>query len=221
MPRPALLIDMDDTLYPEISYVASGFQAVAAAVAARGGGEPADYAAFMLQALRTEGRGKIFDGLLAHFSILRDCVAVAELVEIYRSHNPAIELFPGVEAALKDLQSAYRLAIVTDGLAAMQRQKVTALGLANIVDCIVYCWDEDAPKPESRAYRRALAQLEVEVEQAIIIGDRPDHDIQAALSLGCRAIRIRGGAHDAVPTPKNPLVLGETSRFADIGALLP
>jgi hypothetical protein len=35
----------------------------------------------------------------------------------------------------------------------------------------------------------------------LVVGDRPGGEIRAALDLGCKALRIRGGEFAAVPTP--------------------
>ena len=53
----ALLIDLDDTLYPERQYVESGFRAVADAC---GGGD--NMTAYMCRCLDKNGRGRIFAG---------------------------------------------------------------------------------------------------------------------------------------------------------------
>lgn len=197
----ALLIDLDDTLYDEASYVRSGFRAVTDDLARR---FPQLDARRMLAAMNAEleahGRGRVFDAVLADAGLAADPALIADLVQIYRDHAPAISLWPGVAEALADLRRDHRLAIITDGLGRMQRRKFTALGLERLVDEVVYCWEEDAPKPDPGAYREALQRFAVRAADAVVIGDRPDHDMAAAAAIGCRSIRVLTGRY-AVADP--------------------
>lgn len=194
-----LFIDMDDTLYDEGSYVLSGFRAVAEAVAARFPGAEADALyGDMIAELTAKGRGRVFDAALAGAGIAADPALIADLVEAYRAHKPTLSLWPGVSDALADLRRDHHLAVVTDGQGTMQRNKAEALGLAERVDELVYCWEHQAPKPEPGCYHRVLEAQGVCADQAVVIGDRPDHDMAAAKAVGCRSIRVRTGRYAAV-----------------------
>lgn len=198
-PVRALLIDLDDTLYDERDYVLSGFRAVAEEAARRFPRiEPGALHADMVAVLDAEGRGRVFDRALARAGIEPDGGLVAALVETYRQHRPAIGLWPGVERALAGLAERCRLAVVTDGLHAMQARKVEALGVADRVGAVVYCWEHAAPKPDPRGYHEALARLGARPQEAVVIGDNPLHDMAAAAALGCRSIRVRTGRFGAL-----------------------
>jgi len=212
----ALIFDLDDTLYPERSYVESGFRAVAGLLAERTGGDHDDYFAFMSKALANDGRGRIFDDLMTQYPNLQGHTSVGELVEHYRHHRPVIQCYPGVEKLLHRLRQTYRLAIVTDGLGVMQRRKVQALKLVKLVDEIIYCWELKAPKPDTAGFERAMERLQSNPNHTIVIGDRPDHDLQAAIAIGCRCIRIRSDRFATQATPEHPLVLSECSSVVDI-----
>ena len=192
----ALLIDMDDTLYDEHTYVLSGFRAVADAVKQRfPGADPAGLFAELAAELEANGRGRVFDAALAKAGISPQPSYVAELVEIYRVHKPVLSFWPGVSETLAALRHDYRLAVITDGLGVMQRNKADALGLAERVDQVVYCWEHQAPKPDPKCYHQALQALDLNVDEAVVIGDRPDHDMAAAAAVGCRSIRVGTGRY--------------------------
>ncbi len=194
----ALLIDMDDTLYDERDYVLSGFRTVAAAVAQRfPRADPEALYAGMLSELATSGRGSVFDAALERAGISPQPSYVAELVEIYRAHQPVLTFWPGVSETLADLRHNYRLAVITDGLGVMQRNKAAALALGERVDEVVYCWEQQAPKPDPKCYHQALRALDTDADEAVVIGDRPDHDMAAAAAVGCRSIRVRTGRYAA------------------------
>jgi putative hydrolase of the HAD superfamily len=189
----ALLLDLDDTLYDEASYAMSGFAVVAGRIAALSGAARASVLETLVAIERRDGRGKIFDAALAAHGIEPDPTLVGRLVTAYRMHRPEIDLLPGVRRLLTRLGSRYRLAIVTDGLPAMQRRKIAALDLEPAVDDVVYTWELHAPKPDPTGYLRALDRLGVAPERAVVVGDNPRHDMVAARAIGARSIRVRAG----------------------------
>jgi putative hydrolase of the HAD superfamily len=190
----ALIIDLDDTLYDERSYVLSGFQAVAEDVSRRFAHVDAQglYAG-MVAELGRHGRGRVFDRALADVGVSADRHLVDSLVATYRSHRPRIALWPGVADALSDLARDHRLAVITDGLPLMQRLKADALGVSSLVEVVLYCWEHDAPKPDPACYVEALRRLDVRPAEAVVIGDNPGHDMAAARAVGCRSIRLLTG----------------------------
>lgn len=190
----ALLIDLDDTLYDEASYVRSGMAAIAGEIA-RLPGTPsaAQVTAELLAELDRSGRGKVFDVILERLGVSPDPALIAGLVEAYRDHRPTIALWPGVREALADLAGDHRLAIVTDGLGRMQRRKVAALGVEPLVQDIIYCWELGWPKPDPRAFVSAMQGLGAAASETLVVGDNPMHDMAAARAAGIRSVRIRSG----------------------------
>lgn len=200
-----LLIDLDDTLYDEASYVRSGMAAVAEEISRLPVDRSADQiAADMLAELARNGRGKIFDATLERLGLTPDPALIAGLVETYRDHSPGIALWPGVREALADLARDHRLAIVTDGLGRMQRRKVAALGLEPMVEDIIYCWELGWPKPDPRPYVSAIKTLGGAPATTLVIGDNPRHDMAAARAAGVRSVRVRSGRFAAQPFEDQP-----------------
>ena len=190
-----VLFDLDETLYDEADFVAGGFRAVADEIAGIGEADAAEIVAFLHEELARHGRGRIFDAALLRFGGDPTPERIGALVETYRGHRPAIGLFPDARRVLERLRPGLRLAIVTDGLPAMQRSKIAALGLDRMVDTAIFCWEIDAPKPDPRGFWHALECLGVAPEEALVVGDRPDHDIAAARTLGARSVRVRRGRY--------------------------
>ena len=190
----ALIIDLDDTLYDERTYVLSGFRAVAHEIARRYPGTQAKRLMDnMVADLDAHGRGAVFDRALERVGVQPDPTLIADLVVAYRGHRPDITLWPGVADALVDLAKSYRMAIVTDGLAQMQRRKTEALGVVTLVNEILYCWELDAPKPDPAAYVDVMRRLGATPKETVVVGDRPEHDMAAARAAGCRSIRVLTG----------------------------
>jgi putative hydrolase of the HAD superfamily len=190
-PPSCFLVDLDDTLFSELDYVDSGYRAIAPMLAAMCAVEATDALFLLRYELRKFGRVGAFDRVLDRFGVPR--TRVSELVAAYRGHAPDIQLYLGVERGLKALRRVAPVAIVTDGNVEMQRRKVEALELAEMVDAIVFCWECDAPKPAAKSYEVAAKRLGCDLKLAVLIGDDPVHDMAAARAIGVRGIRVRTG----------------------------
>jgi putative hydrolase of the HAD superfamily len=217
--RPALLIDLDDTLYDEHSYVDSGFRHVATIASARCGISAQDAFAFLQDHLRAQGRGRLFNALLLAHGLPDTADDVASLVEAYRTHRPTIGLAADVRQTLRELRKRFLIAVVTDGLGQMQRRKVEALGLSGIVDTIVYCWELQHPKPSPEGFRIAVERLG-NPAVAAIIGDDVGRDLPAAVALAVPFIRVRTGRFARQETPSVPVTVVEVASFSAVAAAL-
>ena len=92
----AVLFDRDDTLYPERQFVDGGFHAVARLLAGLSGHSEADLAARLWALHASDGRGRLFDSLLAELGL--DTAAGADLVPacllVYRAQATDLTAFP-------------------------------------------------------------------------------------------------------------------------------
>lgn len=187
----AVIFDLDDTLYPEHDYVLSGFRAVAA-WAEKHIGIPMDEGFRELHAMYTQGvRGHTFDLWLGSRAV--DKALAGPLIEVYRAHAPALTFFPEATAALRSLRDRYRLGLVTDGDAQMQRRKLEALEAEQYFDAIVLS-DEigrHAWKPSPLPFAAVLEHLgSITPDHGIYVGDNPTKDFIGARAAGLAAIRI-------------------------------
>ena len=195
----AIVFDLDDTLYPRVRHIHSGFSAVARAVARR----------FDLQAAEVYGRLRAAHDQGHHGSELQHMCAsfglneslVPDLVQIVRSHQPQIWLSHDASDALHTLRvRGWRTAILTNGLPLTQAAKVRALGLHDLVDHVLYA-DEHAigGKPAAEPFLAALNRLEVAPQNAVMVGDDRVNDIEGARAVGMRTVLLARGerpAHD-------------------------
>lgn len=200
---PAVIFDLDDTLYPERAFVLSGFSAVAAWLAQQ---DVLDNSYAELAALYESGvRGDTFDRWLASRGLPPSLAP--QMVQVYRAHQPVIQPFPGVPALLARLRSRCRLGLVSDGYLAVQQRKLAALGLAGYFDAVVFsdAWGRAAWKPSTRPFEEVLARLDVAAAGAAYVADNASKDFFGARQLGMAAIWLRrpGGeyAHLDPPTP--------------------
>jgi putative hydrolase of the HAD superfamily len=189
--RRLVVLDIDDTVYLERDYVHSGFTAVGAwareELGVEGLGERA-WAVFQAGVRRT-----IFDDALADVGIEATPDLLARLIEVYRSHAPAIAMLPDTRAWLDRLTPHVVLAVVTDGPLASQRAKADALQLSRWAEVIVFT--ETLGQGREKPHPAAFEQLEREVglrgDRCAYVADNPAKDFVTPHRLGWRTVRVR------------------------------
>jgi HAD superfamily hydrolase (TIGR01549 family) len=130
-------------------------------------------------------------------------------------------LCPEVPEVLPQLASSYRLALLTNGLGDLQRQKIAAFALEQWIPTAWISGEVGIRKPDPGIFWHALAQLECEPEDAVMVGDSLRHDIAGAAALGIRTIWLNRNRQppqadvepDAVIEDLRPL-LGLLSRWS-------
>ncbi|MCB1019236.1 MAG: HAD hydrolase-like protein, partial [Acidobacteria bacterium] len=146
----AVVFDLDDTLYPERDYTRSGARAVAAALGRPGALDE------LLAIEQDAPQAPLYSVWLTQEGL--DDAMLPELLRIHRGHAPTLALAPEVRGALERLRTRFRLGLVSDGRLEQQRAKAEALGLAALVDVLVFS-DElgrERWKPAPTPYWKAL-----------------------------------------------------------------
>ena len=189
----AVLLDLDDTLYPESDFVRGGFRAAAKLLANRLSHEVDELFDLLMEKFQRGVRGSVFNEVLFELKVPRDPELIEELVQTYRSHEPQLTLFMDAEWLLPMLWPRYGLGILTDGPAEVQRRKVKALGLQQRVEAIVYSDDfgREQWKPSPIPYLELLRRLHIDPSHAVYVGDNPKKDFVGARRLGLQTVRIR------------------------------
>ena len=190
----AVLFDLDDTLYPERSFVDGGFRAVAAFLALRSGQPVAALTDRLWELHARDGRGRLFDTLIGELGLGDDRDLVLACLVVYRSHPTDLEPFPGLATLLDQLRAAgIRTGVVSDGNAAVQSRKLSGLGsIADRFDAVVMT-DLLGPgraKPSPVPFRVACRLLDVPPSATIYVGNDPRKDFAGAREAGLATIRI-------------------------------
>lgn len=191
MSRPLIVFDVDDTLYLETDYVRSGFHAVATYL--RGMHYKKEFFGLAWELFMDGRRGTIFDDLMAAEPDLRDVVTTAELVEIYRSHEPDIRLEADAVNLIDQQSLTAHIGIVTDGPAISQWKKINALGLHAWANEIVVTAErgETWTKPHTTAFLYLQQMFGAHPEDCIYIGDNPEKDFTGPAQLGWATVRLQ------------------------------
>lgn len=215
-----VVFDIDDTLYLERDYVRSGFDAVGAWARAELG--VADLGDHAWAAFDAGTRGTIFDEALTAARVETTPDLVPRLVDLYRSHTPAIGLLDDARSWLDACSSVVAMAVVTDGPLASQRAKAVALELDRWVEQVVFTQSlgPGRGKPHPAAFELLERQLGLAGPACAYVADNPVKDFRAPNALGWRTVRVRrpGGLHASLPSRDD--VDAEIATFADLDAAL-
>lgn len=212
----ALLIDLDDTLFPESAYADSGLRAAALELAAHTGLHTEEVLARLRYEHRGLGRTGAFERACAWFGV--SPAPVEAMRAAYISHAPALRLYPGAAEALAALRGRFKLALVTEGPGEMQRNKALALRMAERVDEIVFCDAAPGGRPAPDGLALAAQKLGAAADACLVVGDDPYLDGLAAQAFGARFCRVLTGRFADVEAGPEPAL--RIKAFADLPAAL-
>lgn len=223
---PVVVFDLDDTLYYERDYAASGYRAIAAALAPLA--NVADRTAIeelpdaMLSAL--DSRLNPIDAMLRHLGHERADrlgATVDFALRIYRSHIPNLSLSPLWTDTLHTLSAAgVATGIITDGDGSRQRAKIRALGLEaffNPAD-IMISQEAGADKSQPQMFRHFTGRYP-NASAFAYIGDNPAKDFRRPAMMGWLTIGLRDSGHNI--HPQNPPEAFMPEIWIDSPAVLP
>lgn len=191
-----LAFDLDDTLYDELTYVRSGFGAVAHWAVERFGWDAAGSAETLWALLQHSGRGRVFDAWLAEGGVSPTAARVRECVRVYRHHTPAIALWPVADRVLTSLR-AYPTYLVTDGHRVVQARKVAALGLRPRLRhaYITHRYGLAYAKPSLHCFELMRRRERCAWDDLVYVGDNPVKDFISLNRVGAITVRVLTGQH--------------------------
>lgn len=186
----SIIFDLDNTLYPEESYVKSGFKAVSKYLSEKYLLDNDDLFIKIMDIFNNYGRGDVFNRLIEDFNLNEE---VLNLVYIYRYHYPKISLYPESINVLKELKNNFKLGLITDGQVFVQKRKVEALNIERYFDVIIYTdiLGDEFWKPSQKPFKLALNILDTKPMESFYIGDDPYKDFKAPNELKMKSIQVK------------------------------
>jgi len=139
-----VVFDLDDTLYNEIEYLKSAYSYIAKHLDTENW---KSLYTIMLSIYRS--KENVFNFLAEEYD-----VEIHSLIELYRNHNPEIELFDDVLDIINSIKvNKGKLGIITDGRVKTQSAKLKALGIENLFDKIIISEALGTEKPNEANYK--------------------------------------------------------------------
>ena len=105
------------------------------------------------------------------------------------------DAIPGISQALETLSARYKLCVVSDAVFSpgrVLRGMLAHYGLERYFSGFVFSDEIDCSKPDPRMFLSAAAQLGVELEAMVHIGDRDHNDVKGPQALGMKAVLFTG-----------------------------
>ncbi len=193
-----LIFDLDDTLYPEHTFVESGFQAVSEMLEVNYGWKKHSSMSQMLNILAQQGRGSVFNELLRR----KQCFSrklVNRCLQTYRQHKPRITTFPKAKQFL-DTNQDKNIYLLTDGNKNVQSNKINALNIEPFFKkiFITHRYGICHAKPSVYCFKLIRELEECKWSDMVYIGDNPAKDFVNLNPLGMRTIRVLTGEYRTV-----------------------
>ena len=134
-----------------------------------------------------------FRELFAHHGIQDEQVA-AKAGEWYRANRfhslslfaDAVETLEGV----RRMRPPRTIGMITNGPTEVQRAKIDLLDVERHVDFVLISEEFGAWKPDPSIFLEALRLGDAKPDEAVFIGDSPEHDIAGARAAGIRTVWI-------------------------------
>ncbi|MDX1622410.1 MAG: HAD-IA family hydrolase [Gemmatimonadota bacterium] len=138
---------------------------------------------------------RVFDDLLEERLGRVDYKILAAGVVAYRrAREAALVLYPHVTVTLMELlKRGLRLAVISDAPRREAWLRLCYLNLHHLFDVVVTFEDTGERKPAPAPFERVLELLEVEPEEAIMVGDWAERDVVGAMQVGMRTAFARYG----------------------------
>jgi putative hydrolase of the HAD superfamily len=133
-----------------------------------------------------------------------DTELASRIAVTYRlMRNEPVHVLPGaIETILHFKDQGSRLALLTNGDAQGQWEKINRFELVTYFDCIVVEGEFGFGKPDARVFLHALDELGTEPAEAWMVGDNLLHDIGGAQAVGIHGVwvdRLGKGVPQASP----------------------
>lgn len=198
-----IVFDLDDTLYPEISYVKSGFREVSKFLGNELGIDSKKIYFRLIELLEVYGRGRVFDIFLdEHHRYSKGLVS--RCLSVYRNHAPKITLSPDAQTLLKQLKSKASLYLVTDGNKLVQQRKINALKLDRYFKktYVTHNYGLASSKPSLNCFSKIAAIEGVHVSNLMYVGDDPNKDFVSLNKIGAMTVRVLTGRFASIKATK-------------------
>jgi putative hydrolase of the HAD superfamily len=114
-----------------------------------------------------------------------------ELVDLWsETRLAALSVYPETISVLDWLSGEVPLALVTNGLSKLQREKLELTGLSGYFASVVVAEEVGAAKPDTAMFHETLGRLQLDANEAVMVGNDLERDIVGARAAGLATIQI-------------------------------
>lgn len=111
------------------------------------------------------------------------------VAETYRAASRfRLQLYPGVIDTLRQLQSRYHLAAITDGQVGYALPELNAVGLCGYFDPIIVSGSFGYRKPDERLFTAALTAMKMQSSEVLFVGNDMYRDVFGGQKIGIKSV---------------------------------
>ncbi len=110
-------------------------------------------------------------------------------------------LYSDVDDLLVQLGKKYKLGIVTNGVAGLQRKKWHGCGLETWFDAVTISGELGIGKPKPDIFEWIANELKIPLETCVMVGDNADRDVQGGINAGIKTVWVDRGFKPRTATP--------------------
>ncbi len=112
-----------------------------------------------------------------------------DLAEKYlQIYTQQVFVFPRMMETLNYMKPKFRLGILSNGFAKIQRHKLANMNLQNFFEVTIFSEDVGAMKPSAVIFREAMKLTQSRPEEIVYVGDSYESDIVGAKAVGWGAV---------------------------------
>jgi len=194
----AIIFDLDNTLLDFMKMKQFAVKAAITAMNEAGLNSNEDQAykdIFKLYETNGWENQQVFDDyLIQKFGKVSHKILAAGIVSYRRAREASLLVYPNVNKTLIELiKMGIKLAVVSDAPSREAWMRLYYLNLHHVFDPVLTYDDSGAHKPSPKPFQMALNNLNVNSDEALMIGDWPDRDVVGASQIGMKTIFARYG----------------------------
>ena len=194
----AIIFDLDNTLLDFMKMKQFAVKAAITAMNEAGLNIDEDLAyknIFKLYESKGWENQQVFDDfLMQNFGKVSNKILAAGIVSYRRAREATLLVYPNVNKTLIELiKMGIQLAVVSDAPSREAWMRLYYLNLHHVFDPVLTYDDSGAHKPSPKPFEMALDILNVNSDEALMIGDWPDRGVVGASQIGMKTIFARYG----------------------------
>jgi HAD superfamily hydrolase (TIGR01509 family) len=107
----------------------------------------------------------------------------------------AAKPMPGAAEVLGKIKQDYKIAIITDsdGDRRLKTERAKTVGIIGFADLFITSDDTGINKPDNKFYSLVFDKFGVKAEECVMVGDKPQVDLELAKSLGMKTVWMKHG----------------------------
>ena len=184
--------DLDDTLISEFEYIKSGYRVISVELSRKYGFLKDEVFEKLMEEFLKDSKN-VFNRVLDEYNVDYEKEDIFNLVKIYREHMPKIEFFEDVMQTIAAIKAkGIKLAIITDGSAVTQKNKLSAVSAEKYFDEIIITdlLGKEFWKPHPKAFELLKEKFGVEWDEFAYVGDNPEKDFYISKHYPVKTVRI-------------------------------